>query len=87
MTPVAHKSRREHPDSSSLPSTTSDQPGGGTEGHHPTPTLSRLIATRQLNAARFVTHHFCFDEFNKAYEVFSDAKETGALKVVLTRGS
>jgi alcohol dehydrogenase len=52
-----------------------------------TPTLSRLVATRQLNAARFVTHHFTFDQFNKAYDVFSDATETGALKVVLTRGS
>jgi len=52
-----------------------------------TPTLSRLMATRQLNAARFVTHRFTFDEFIKAYDVFSDAAETGALKVVLTRGS
>jgi alcohol dehydrogenase len=50
-----------------------------------TPTLSRLMATRQLNAARFVTHHFSFEEFTKAYDVFSNAAETGALKVVLTR--
>ena len=52
-----------------------------------TPTLSRLMATGQLKAARFATHHFNFDEFIKAYDVFSDAAETGALKVVLTRGS
>ena len=50
-----------------------------------TPTLSRLMATRQLDAARFVTHHFTFDEFMTAYEVFSNAAETGALKVVLSR--
>ena len=50
-----------------------------------TPTLSRLMATRQLNAARFATHHFTFDEFIKAYSVFTNAAETGALKVVLTR--
>ena len=50
-----------------------------------TPTLSRLIATRQLNAAGFTTHRFTFDEFIKAYEVFADAAESGALKVVLSR--
>jgi alcohol dehydrogenase len=48
-----------------------------------TPTLSRLLATHQVDAARFVTHHFDFEEFVKAYEVFSNASETGALKVVL----
>jgi alcohol dehydrogenase len=52
-----------------------------------TPTLSRLMETGQLKAARFATHHFSFDEFIKAYDVFSNAAETGALKVVLTRAS
>ena len=52
-----------------------------------TPTLSRLMASQQLNAARFATHHFSFEEFIKAYDVFSNAAETGALKVVLTRAS
>jgi alcohol dehydrogenase len=52
-----------------------------------TPTLSRLMVTRQLDAARFATHHFTFDEFIKAYDVFSNAAETGALKVVLTRAT
>jgi alcohol dehydrogenase len=52
-----------------------------------TPTLSRLMASGQLKAARFATHHFTFDEFIKAYDVFSNAAETGALKVVLTRAS
>ena len=52
-----------------------------------TPTLARLMATGQLKAARFATHHFGFDEFIEAYDVFSDAAETGALKVVLTRVS
>ena len=52
-----------------------------------TPTLSRLMATRQLDATRFVTHHFTFDEFIEAYNVFSDAAETGALKVVITHAS
>jgi alcohol dehydrogenase len=45
------------------------------------------MVTRQLDAARFATHHFTFDEFIKAYDVFSNAAETGALKVVLTRAT
>ena len=32
-----------------------------------------------------MTHHFTFDEFMAAYDVFANAAETGALKVVLTR--
>jgi alcohol dehydrogenase len=50
-----------------------------------TPTLSRLIATHQINAARFATHHFGLDGVMEAYEVFSNASETGALKVVIER--
>jgi alcohol dehydrogenase len=50
-----------------------------------TPTLLRLVSGRQLDAGRFVTHHFTLDEFPKAYDVFADAAHSGALKVVLTR--
>ena len=50
-----------------------------------TPTLSRLVATRQLDAARFATHHFTLDQMMEAYDVFSNASESGALKVVLSR--
>jgi alcohol dehydrogenase len=50
-----------------------------------TPTLLRLVMSHQLDAARFVTHHFTLDEFEKAYDVFARAGDTGALKVVLTR--
>jgi len=50
-----------------------------------TPTLMRLVATGQLDAAKFVTHRFDLDDFEKAYEVFSDAASSAALKVVLTR--
>jgi alcohol dehydrogenase len=52
---------------------------------HSTPTLLRLVATRQVESARFITHRFALDEFLDAYDVFSRAGETGALKVVLTR--
>jgi alcohol dehydrogenase len=50
-----------------------------------TPTLSRLVVTHQLDAARFATHQFTLDQFMEAYDVFSNASETGALKVVLNR--
>ena len=50
-----------------------------------TPTLLRLLISHQLEASRFVTHHFTLDQFEEAYEVFAKAADTGALKVVLTR--
>jgi alcohol dehydrogenase len=50
-----------------------------------TPTLLKLLASRQINAAPFITHHFSFGQFDEAYDVFSRAGDTGALKVVLTR--
>jgi alcohol dehydrogenase len=50
-----------------------------------TPTLLRLVAARQIESARFITHRFGFDEFLSAYDVFGRAGETGALKVVLSR--
>lgn len=50
-----------------------------------TPTLLRLVTSSHLDAARFVTHRFALDEFVDAYDVFSRAGDTGALKVVLSR--
>jgi alcohol dehydrogenase len=50
-----------------------------------TPTLSRLVASRQLDVTRFATHHFQLGQMIEAYEVFSNASETGALKVILSR--
>ncbi|QGG95796.1 zinc-dependent alcohol dehydrogenase family protein [Actinomarinicola tropica] len=49
-----------------------------------TPTLLRLVASGQLDAAQFATHHFALDELMDAYDVFGRAGETGALKVVLS---
>ncbi len=50
-----------------------------------TPTLSRLVETRHLDPGRFATHNFPLEEMMKAYDVFANASQTGALKVVLTR--
>ena len=49
-----------------------------------TPTLLKLLSTHQVDLARFVTHRFPIDDFMKAYDAFSQAADTGALKVVLT---
>ena len=52
-----------------------------------TPTLLKLVRGGQADAGRFVTHHFGLDDFDDAYDVFARAGQTGALKVVLTRGA
>jgi len=50
-----------------------------------TPTLLRLVAARQIDAARFVTHRFDLSDILSAYDVFQHAPDTGAIKVVMTR--
>ncbi len=50
-----------------------------------TPTLLRLVASRQIDAGRFVTHHFALSEMLDAYDTFQRAGDTGAVKVVMTR--
>lgn len=50
-----------------------------------TPTLLRLATGHQLDVARFVTHHFAMNDFIDAYDTFTRAAETGALKVIITR--
>src|SRR4029077_11201965 len=51
-----------------------------------TPTLLQLVASGQLNARRFITHHFGPDKGDEASYVFSRSADSGALKVVLSRG-
>ncbi|MFE4695725.1 zinc-dependent alcohol dehydrogenase family protein [Streptomyces sp. NPDC056738] len=50
---------------------------------HSTPTLLRMAAAGRLPTADLVTHTFPLDDMEKAYDVFSRAADTGALKVVL----
>jgi alcohol dehydrogenase len=50
-----------------------------------TPTLLRLVASHQIEAAQFATHHFNLHEMIEAYDVFARAADTGAIKVVLAR--
>jgi alcohol dehydrogenase len=49
-----------------------------------TPKLLKLIADGRLDPTPFATHRFELGEFMEAYDVFADAAETNALKVVLS---
>ncbi|MET8808970.1 zinc-dependent alcohol dehydrogenase family protein [Streptomyces sp. NPDC004546] len=48
-----------------------------------TPTLLRMAAAGRLPTRQLVTHTFPLDHMEEAYDVFSQAPETGALKIVL----
>ncbi|MET8569520.1 alcohol dehydrogenase catalytic domain-containing protein [Streptomyces sp. NPDC004783] len=50
---------------------------------HSTPTLLRMAAAGRLPLAELVTHTFPLERMEEAYDVFSRAADTGALKVVL----
>jgi alcohol dehydrogenase len=48
------------------------------------PMLIRLLAQGKLDVAGFVSHHFALGDILSAYDTFSRAAETKALKVILT---
>lgn len=50
-----------------------------------TPTLLKLVAQHRIPAEKFATHHFQLTEIVDAYDTFSRAAATKALKVVLTQ--
>ncbi len=50
-----------------------------------TPLLLRLLAERRLSVSALCTHRFTLDEMDEAYDVFSRAGETDAMKVALFR--
>lgn len=50
-----------------------------------TPMLLRLVEQGKLEPEKLVTHRFKLDEMMDAYDTFSRASETGAMKVALTR--
>lgn len=49
-----------------------------------TSTLLKLVCSDQLDAKRFITHHFALGDIVAAYDTFGRAADTAALKVVLT---
>ncbi|GAA1448917.1 hypothetical protein GCM10009617_36330 [Leifsonia poae] len=44
---------------------------------------TELVAQRALPAQAFVTHKFTFDDVEDAYDVFGNAAEHDALKVLI----
>jgi alcohol dehydrogenase len=50
-----------------------------------TPRLLDMLVAGQLDLGHMITHRFALDEIMDAYDVFSRAAQTGALKVALTR--
>jgi alcohol dehydrogenase len=49
-----------------------------------TPTLLKLVSEGRLDATPFATHRFKLDEMMDAYDVFTDAANTNAMKVVIS---
>ncbi|NNN02241.1 MAG: zinc-binding dehydrogenase, partial [Acidimicrobiaceae bacterium] len=45
--------------------------------------LLKLVAEHKLPAHNFVTHEFSFDQMLQAYDVFSNAAQNDALKVLI----
>jgi alcohol dehydrogenase len=49
------------------------------------PMLLKLVAQGKLQPEQFATHHFRLDEISDAYDTFSNAARTKAMKVILSR--
>lgn len=49
------------------------------------PMLLELVRSGKIDATRFATHHFGLDETIDAYDVFANADQHNALKVVISR--
>lgn len=46
--------------------------------------LLRAITTDKVDVSKMLTHHFTLDEIEKAYDVFKNASDNQAMKVVIT---
>lgn len=42
-----------------------------------------MLAARRITLPGLVTHRFGLGEIQEAYDIFADAKDTGAMKVVM----
>ena len=50
-----------------------------------TPALLAMLAANQIDTSQFVTHRFGIGEMLEAYDIFSQAADSGAIKVALFR--
>ncbi|WP_193090628.1 zinc-dependent alcohol dehydrogenase family protein [Advenella sp. FME57] len=51
-----------------------------------TPMLLKTVESKKLMPADLITHRFTFDQILEAYEVFGNAAEKNALKVIISAG-
>lgn len=56
----------------------------GVVSTHSLPLLIEKVEKGVLDPSPIITHHFKLDQIEHAYEVFKDAKNTNAMKIVLT---
>jgi alcohol dehydrogenase len=49
-----------------------------------TPMLMKTVQSMKIDPTRLITHHFRFDDILDAYDAFSRAADTQALKVIIT---
>ncbi|TXD94418.1 zinc-dependent alcohol dehydrogenase family protein [Gillisia hiemivivida] len=49
-----------------------------------TPMLLKTVTSKKIQPEKLITHHFKLDEIMRAYEVFGNASEEKALKIILT---
>jgi alcohol dehydrogenase len=49
-----------------------------------TPMLLKTVRSNRINPAQLITHRFSLDDILRAYDTFSRAAETGALKVIIS---
>lgn len=49
-----------------------------------TPMLLKTVQAEKLLPAQLITHHFDYDQFMEAYDVFANAAKEKALKVIIT---
>ncbi len=47
--------------------------------------LLNMVRSGRLNAKAMATHYFTFDQFEEAYDLFANAAEHNAVKVVISR--
>jgi alcohol dehydrogenase len=45
--------------------------------------LLKTVQSRKIDAKKLITHHFAFDRILAAYETFTAAADTHALKVLI----
>ncbi len=49
-----------------------------------TPMLLKTVTSKKLQPEQLITHRFTFDQFLEAYDVFKQAAENEAMKVIIS---